>query len=241
VEKARLLNAGEQGLVVEFGDEIDPAINRRVHRLAAAIRGERIGAIVEVVPSYRSLLVYFDPLELSRNRLKKLVDDLLEREEGRSTHGNEGKTVVVPVVYGGEFGPDLPFVAEHAGLSEDEVITLHASRPYLVYMLGFIPGFPYLGGMPERLSTPRLERPRVRIPAGSVGIAGGQTGFYPLESPGGWRIIGRTPFQGYPLGNGDEPLFSAGDSLLFRRIGEEDYRRIRAELEARSYVPEVLP
>jgi len=241
VEKAKLLNAGEQGLVVEFGDGIDPAINRRVHRLAAAILGERIEAVIEVVPTYRSLLVYFDPLELPRRKLKELVAGLLSREEDANERGDVGKTVVVPVVYGGEFGPDLPFVAEHAGLSESEVIALHTSKPYLVYMLGFIPGFPYLGGMPERLSTPRLEKPRVKIPAGSVGIAGGQTGFYPLESPGGWRIIGRTPFQGYPLVNGDEPLFSAGDSLLFRRIGEDDYRRMREELEARLYVPEVLP
>lgn len=238
---ARLLNAGEQGLVVEFGGEIDPEINRRVHRLAAAIRNERMEAVIEVVPAYRSLLVYFDPLELSRRRLKSIVNDLLEREEAPNPDSCEGRTVVVPAVYGGEFGPDLPFVAEYTGLSAEEVIALHTSKPYLVYMLGFIPGFPYLGGMPERLSTPRLEKPRVKIPAGSVGIAGGQTGFYPLESPGGWRIIGRTPFQGYPLGKDEAPLFSAGDSLLFRRIGAAEYLRIREELEAGTYVPEALP
>ena len=238
MENVRLLDAGEQGLVVEFGDAIDPEINRRVHVLARDLGNEGLPAIAETVPTYRSLSIYFDPLTLSKAELKSIVRRLLEREQGPGEASREKRIVIIPVCYGGTFGPDLSFVADYTKLTPEEVVALHISEPYLVYMLGFIPGFPYLGGLPEKLAAPRLEKPRVKIPAGSVGIAGTQTGFYALESPGGWRIIGRTPFQGFPLESAGAPLFSAGDYLRFRSVTEREYDRIRSLFMAGEYEAE---
>lgn len=231
----RLLNAGEQGLVIELGDRIDPALNRRVRRLADGIAALNRPGIIELVPSYRSLLVYFDPLRLPRKELGSMVAAMLDNEDGLVQAERRAKTVVIPVCYGGGFGPDLAFVAEHVGLTEEEVAAKHSAPSYLVYMLGFMPGFPYLGGLPEELAVPRLETPRTRIPAGSVAIAGNQTGFYPLESPGGWRIIGRTPI--FPLAYPADrpPLFSQGDYLKFKAVAPDSYDAILREAQAGNY------
>lgn len=149
------------------------------------------------------------------------------------------RVVTIPVCYGGEFGPDLGFVAEHNKISTDEVIRIHCSRPMRIYMLGFMPGFPYLGGMDERIAAPRLPKPRTKIPAGSVGIAGSQTGFYPYESPGGWRLIGRTAVRPFTPGAAEPFLFSAGDSLKFRPVDIEEFDQIRSDVEAGRYTPEI--
>ena len=149
---------------------------------------------------------------------------------------NELVTVVeVPTVYGGEFGPDLSFVASHNHLSEDEVIAIHSGTDYLVYMLGFIPGFTYLGGMDSRIATPRLSSPRTLIPAGSVGIAGEQTGTYPSDSPGGWQIIGRTPVTMYDMSKAQAALLKAGDYVRYVPIDESEFHRIKAL--GTDYVP----
>jgi len=161
MDGVRILPAGEQGLVVEFGSAIDPAINSRVHLLSKTLTQKNLAGILEVVPTYRSLLIYFDPLVISR---RALSDEVLRLAAGLSADA-PGKTkarlISIPVCYGGEFGPDLKFVAQYNHLSEEEVIQIHSSVPYLVYMLGFTPGFPYLGGMSERIATPRLEKPRI--------------------------------------------------------------------------------
>ena len=191
----RFLSAGEQGLVVEFGTGIDPEVNRRVHRTGRLVAAAGIAGVTEVVPTYRSLLVYFDPLTVSRAELGDRINGLLAGGGPDDAAGPGGRVVEIPVCYGGDFGPDLDFVAQHTGLDPDEVIAIHTSVPYLVYMLGFTPGFPYLGGMSERIAAPRLTTPRTDIPGGSVGIAGSQTGIYPITSPGGWQIIGRTPVK----------------------------------------------
>lgn len=221
----RMLAAGEQGLVVEFGNAIDPAVNARVHRLVRALAARGLEGVIETVPTYRSLLVLFDPLVLPRVRLVPEVEALLAAEAPavEGAPGAGGDTVELPVVYGGEFGPDLAFVARHNGLSTEEVIAIHSSSSYLVYMLGFTPGFPYLGGMSSRLAAPRLSSPRGKVPPGSVGIAGSQTGVYPLESPGGWRLIGRTPLRLFDL-EGERPfLLAPGDVVRFRPVDEEEY------------------
>lgn len=242
MSEIKLLQAGEQGLVVEFGKEIDEAVNIKVHRLAKKLTEKAVGAILEVVPTYRSLLVYFDPLECSRSEMSAIITRLAHAE-GEASGSNLGKDaaniVHIPVCYGGEFGPDLDFVANHNNLSVDDVIGIHTSTPYLVYMLGFTPGFPYLGGMSEKIATPRLEKPRVKIAAGSVGIAGSQTGFYPVESPGGWRLIGRTPIEAFNPEQSNPFLFAAGDYLQFKAISMDEFCAIRREVEAGTYLPEI--
>lgn len=219
----RMLVAGEQGLVVEFGNAIDPAVNARVHRLARSLAARGLECVLETVPTYRSLLVLFDPLVLTRERLASEIDELLAAPAAGEASVEGGNTVELPVLYGGEFGPDLDFVARHNGLSAEEVIAIHSSAAYLVYMLGFTPGFPYLGGMSSRLATPRLSSPRGKVPSGSVGIAGSQAGVYPLESPGGWRLIGRTPLRLFDLDAERPFLLAPGDVVRFRPVDEEEY------------------
>ncbi|HEX2710177.1 MAG TPA: 5-oxoprolinase subunit PxpB [Candidatus Deferrimicrobium sp.] len=219
----RMLVAGDQGLIVEFGNAIDPAVNARVHRLARALAVRGLEGVIETVPTYRSLLVLFDPLILPRERLDSEVEALLAVPAVEEAPGVGGNTVELPVLYGGEFGPDLSFIARHTGLSTEEVIAIHSSSSYLVYMLGFTPGFPYLGGMSSRLATPRLSSPRGKVPTGSVGIAGSQTGVYPVESPGGWRLIGRTPLRLFDLEAEQPFLLAPGDIVRFRPVDEEEY------------------
>lgn len=237
----RMLKAGERGLVVEIGKVISPQVNAGVQRLAKRLSRKNLEGVLEIVPTYRSLLVCFDPLLLSRSDLVAAIARMLVSEMEPET-GEEKmvRVVQIPVCYGGEHGPDLDYVARYHELSTDEVVAIHSSRPYLVYMLGFTPGFPYLGGMSDRIATPRLEEPRTKVAQGSVGIAGAQTGLYPIESPGGWRIIGRTPLKPFQPGAAHPFLFSAGDYLQFNPIAPDRYRLIGREVDAGSYVPEVL-
>ena len=203
----RIDHVGATGVLCTLGDAISEVTGRRVAALARAAM--TLEGVAEVVPSYTSVLVRFDPLATTH-------EDISERLRGLDMDGEaqaRPRVVEIPVRYGGEWGPDLAFVADHAGMTEAEVIALHSQRPYRIYMIGFLPGFPYLGGLDARLHTPRLDSPRTRIPAGSVGIGGQQTGVYPVESPGGWRIIGRTPMK---LFDPDRPpLYGAGDMIRF--------------------------
>ena len=212
-DEPKFLPAGDRAMVVELGDSISPETNRRVHGLLRAIEGRALPGIVDLVPTYRSLLVLYNPLLSSFEGLRELVASL---DDDAADAGKEAPTVVeVPTVYGGEHGPDLDFVAEHNGLSPEEVVELHSGTDYPVYMLGFTPGFPYLGGLSEKLHTPRLATPRTVTPGGSVGIAEGQTGVYPVRSPGGWRIIGRTPLALFDAEREPPSLLSAGDMVRF--------------------------
>jgi inhibitor of KinA len=239
MDNVRMLSAGEQGLVVEFGTQIDPAVNERVHRVSKLLTAAKINGISEVVPTYRSLLVYFDPLQMSRQELIRRVEELLTVGATDSAEQAAARIVDIPVCYGGDFGPDMDFVMSHTGLSADEVVHIHTAVPYLVYMLGFVPGFAYLGGLDERLATPRLEKPRTAIPVGSVGIAGTQTGFYPIESPGGWQLIGRTPIKAFHPAAADPFLFAAGDYLRFRSISPGEFTAIEAQVTAGTYTPKI--
>ena len=218
------LPAGDQALVVEIGGDISPETNGRVCSLAAAIEGSETVGVVEVVPTYRSLLIYYDPEEVAASGLEDAIRQL---EVGLQEHETQGSNVVqVPTLYGGEHGPDLEFVARHAALSVDEVVSIHSGDDYLVYMMGFSPGFAYLGGMSETLATPRLATPRPVIPAGSVGIAEGQTGVYPVASPGGWRLIGQTPLRLFDPHRGQPTLLSAGDSVRFVPVDAAEFESI---------------
>ena len=218
----RFKPAGDSALVIIFGDRIDEKINKKVHAVANAIEKASPDWLVEVVPTYTSVYVYYDPLKLSyRNILDAIKPFLLvEPKEERP------RIVEIPTAYGGEFGPDIEFVAKHNGLTVEEVIEIHSKPLYRVYMLGFTPGFAYLGGMDERIATPRLEKPRLKVPAGSVGIAGKQTGIYPIESPGGWRLIGRTPLRLFTPEKDPPTLLQPGDYVRFVPISEEEFWEI---------------
>jgi KipI family sensor histidine kinase inhibitor len=220
----RFLLAGDLGLLVELGDKIDPEINKKVREIFIALEKFPVDGITEVVPTYRSILISYDPLKTSPDRLRKEILALEKRPGDMSILPPE--TVEVPVLYGGEYGPDIGFVAEHNKLTPEEVIEIHTSGTYLIYMLGFTPGFPFLGGLSERLFTPRLKTPRAVVPAGSVGIAVNQTGIYPIDSPGGWQLIGRTPTKLYDPKRENPILLKAGNYLRFKRITEMEYQEI---------------
>lgn len=212
---------GEGSLVVELGAGISLRTNNRVRALGLALEGAGIAGLAETVPTYRSLAVYYDPLVLDIAELKARVEEMVGRLEAIPLP--PPRLVEVPTVYGGLYGPDLPFVAEHTGLTEAEVIRLHSRPRYHVYMIGFTAGFAYLGGLPSPLATPRLPSPRLRVPAGSVGIGGVQTGAHPVETPGGWRIMGRTYLKLFdPFKDPPTPMLP-GDKVKFLPISEAEY------------------
>jgi len=219
--------------VVELGDEISPDINRRIRDLVLAIEHRRIAGVVDLVPTYRSLLVYCDPLRVSLTELEREIAGL-ERHLGE-TPLHPPKVVEIPTCYGGWFGPDLEFVASHCKLTPDEVVRVHTGADYLVYMMGFTPGFTYLGGMSARIATPRLKTPRTLIPAGSVGIAQQQTGIYPVDSPGGWQLIGRTPVRLFDPQRDPPVVVEAGDYVRFAAIDRSTYDEIEQQVQAGAY------
>jgi KipI family sensor histidine kinase inhibitor len=212
---------GDRGLLLEFGDEISREVNEKVRRMAWAIQAEAIEGIIETVPTYRSLLVIYHPTTLSIENLKKRLELI---EEGlQQTPLPEPKLTQIPVVYGGIYGPDLEGVANYLQSSSEEVIRLHCSQPYLIYMIGFMPGYPYMGELPQALVTPRLKTPRLIVPKGSVAIAQRQTGIYSMESPGGWRILGRTPVELFDPEKDPPALLRMGDFVQFYPVTEKEF------------------
>lgn len=223
----RIVAAGDAALIVEFADRIDPVVNQQAIALARAVRGAGIAGVRDVAPTYRSVAVYFDPLRTDYDALVAQVeayagDDALHYPDTSPSYGDPSP-IQVPVCYGGDFGPDLGTVAAFAGVSEAETIRIHLDRVYRVFMLGFVPGFTYMGTVDERISAPRLPIPRVQVPPGSVGIAGPQTGIYPTATPGGWRIIGRTPLRPFDLERPQPFLFKPGDAVQFYSIETAEY------------------
>lgn len=224
MEKIRFLPCGDSAVTVEFGDKIDEEINSAVHAFAAAVESLGCPAIREAVPTYRSAAVHYLPWLLDFQQIKALLAPLAQQAGGQAAR--EEPVVEIPTLYGGEHGPDLEEVAAHCGLTPDQVIARHSAPAYRIFMLGFTPGFPYLGGMDPALATPRRSQPRVSIPAGSVGIAGGQTGVYPIQSPGGWQLIGRTPLRLFDPALEPPILLKAGGRVRFVPIDEETFRQI---------------
>jgi KipI family sensor histidine kinase inhibitor len=232
-QHARFLPVGDTALSIEIGDSISADINRQVHNLSREIGRLAVRGILDIVPTYRSVLVYYDPQLISyvelESRLRGIEGALGESEVKTS------KILEIPTVYGGEYGPDLGVVAGHNGLSEAEVAKIHSSSDYLVYMMGFTPGFAYLGGMPSRIATPRLQTPRPAIPAGSVAIAEQQTGVYPIESPGGWQLIGRTPVQLFDPSREPPVLIEPGDYMRFVPVDKLKYADIQHRVQSGTY------
>jgi inhibitor of KinA len=211
--RPRIVPLGDSALLVQFGEEIDLEINLRVHALDAFLRAAKPSHIVETVPAYATLLVQYDPIAITYAQASDWVKAEMDRVDPLVSR--KSRRIEVPVRYGGEAGPDLEFVATFHHLTTREVVRLHCAREYVIFMMGFTPGFPYMGKLDEAIITPRLESPRTRVPAGSVGIAGGQTGIYPIDSPGGWRIIGRTSLNLFDPTLSPPFLFSPGDEVRF--------------------------
>lgn len=225
-QPARYTPVGDRALLVQFGNVIRLDVNRKVHTLEHAISQAGIHGLEECVPAYCSLLVYYDP---SKTSYEQLVFRLKDMEAKLSEIGVSApkRVIEVPLVYGGAYGPDLDYVARYHNLDEEEVVRLHSSKEYTVYMIGFVAGFPYLGEVSEEIATPRLKTPRLRVPAGSVGIAEKQTGIYPCESPGGWQIIGRTPLKFFDVNKHPPALIQPGDTVKFTPIEEREFEETK--------------
>lgn len=211
--KPEILPLGDSALLVQLGDEIDLITNRRVHTLAALIHASPLEGLIETVPAYTTLLIHYEPLVVKYEEIRKWV-----REKVGQTQDEMIRTprhVDVPVQYGGEFGVDLQFVADYHHLQVEDVIRIHGRQTYTIYMMGFTPGFPYMGKVEDAIATPRLETPRTRVPAGTVAIAGSQTGIYPIDSPGGWRLIGHTSLRLFDPESESPFLFAPGDEVRF--------------------------
>ncbi len=232
-EKTKFFASGDSGIILEVGNRISEEVNRKIRALSYCIERVQLKEIVEIIPTYTTVLVLYNPLETSYEGLTKKLRDIEESIDDIKLPPRE--VVHIPTLYGDEYGTDLKHVARHNELTVEEVINIHSRANYLVYMLGFTPGFPYLGGMSEKISTPRLENPREKIPAGSVGIAGNQTGIYPIDSPGGWQLIGRTPLNLFDAKRKPSVLLKAGQYLKFQPICKGEYQAISKEIKENRY------
>lgn len=220
----RIVPLSECAFTVDFGDEISLQTSELVLTFSAAVDQAAFPGVVEVVPTYRSATIYFDPLQIDSTTLIKQMQAVIPNKSHAPIH--PATTHFIPIWYGGDAGPDLVDVAQQADLTPAETARLHASVTYRVYMLGFSPGFPYLGTVPDRLAVPRLPTPRRQVAAGSVGIAGTQTGIYPQASPGGWHLIGRTPVRLFNLSRPHPFLLAPGDLVRFVSIDEEEFAKL---------------
>lgn len=234
----KIMPAGDAALVVEFGDIIDENVNAQVHALARKIEEQHIEGIMEVVPTFRSVLVQYDVFVCSYSQIRDVVHSLADNLNVLDKTAK--KIVKIPCCYGARFGQDLSDMEKLTGLDRDEIIAIHSATDYKIYMLGFLPGFVYLGGLDKRIEVPRLKTPRVKIRKGAVGIGGNQTGIYPMDSPGGWRLMGATPIDLYDENRETPILLAAGEYIRFVPISILDYYDIRQEILKGTYRLEVV-
>ncbi|MEH7886577.1 5-oxoprolinase subunit PxpB [Bacillus sp. JJ1609] len=235
----KIIPLGDLAVRISFGDSIEEETNGRIRQFILKLEKERVPGVIEWVPAYTSVTVYYEPEQISYEALKRKLEKV--NLSLRETQLASPVVYEIPACYGGEFGLDLPFVAEYHGLSEQEVINLHAGREYLIYMMGFMPGFPYLGGMPDEIAVPRLEQPRFSVFPGSIGIGGSQTGIYPADAPSGWRIIGATPIRLYDPEKNEPFLLSAGNYIKFVPINQEEFftiKEMRISYQLKTYAKE---
>ena len=218
----RVVAAGDSGWLIELPERLDAEVNARAIEIAGQIERAKLPGVTDVVVGYRSVMVYVDPLApgsaSSATRLQELAS---QRSPASATRG---ELLEVPVCYDGPYGPDIPDVAAFGNCTPDEVVRLHLEGEYRVYVVGFVPGFAYMAAVDPRIAAPRRPSPRLKVPAGSVAVAAGQTGIYPAETPGGWHLIGRTPVRPYDPDRESPFLFHPGDRVRFRRITESEYR-----------------
>ena len=233
----RFLLAGDAAVSVELGDEISREVNARVLTLERLLLDARIPGVVETVPTFRALLVHYTPDTLGWTDLRTRLGGLCDRLAGATPP--PGRHVELPCAYGGEHGPDLEEVARRLALAPDEVVRLHAGAEHYVYFVGFTPGLPYMAGQPDRLTIPRLDRPRTKTPPGAIGIGGSQTSIYSVESPGGFWVLGRTPLRLYDPEAADPILLRAGDCVRFRPIDAAEFQAIATAIAHGNYQPRI--
>lgn len=231
-EHVRFLPAGDTALVVEFGDRLDRELSERVLRLGAQVRTARLTGVIETVATFRSLLVHYDPLRTSNARLVSIIKHLLDEGSAQTPPRRLWR---IPACYEPACAPDLDDVAQRTGLTTAEVMRLHSSCRFHVYMIGFVPGYPYMGDLPAALVLPRRVDPRVRVPAGSIAIATTMTAIYPIECPGGWHLIGTTPVRLFEPGAARPALLSPGDTVQFEPVNASELERLRAAVAAGAY------
>jgi KipI family sensor histidine kinase inhibitor len=224
----KFFDCAESALLVDFGLRYDKSLSLSVLTVSEQLEKAALPGFKESIPALSSLTVFYDPLELPKNRLVEEIEALCKMEGPPPAHG---QTWEIPVAYGGRGGPDLSDAAHRAGLAEDALVSLHSGQLYHVYMLGFLPGFAYLGDLPEQLRLPRRSTPRARVPVGSVAIASDMTAIYPLESPGGWHLIGYTPVMLWDMTRRTEPLFKPGDRVRFAPVSETKAEELRERAE----------
>lgn len=228
----QVMQYAEDALTVTLANEVDETVNASLVQIKEIIESHNFKGLTDIVLSYTSMIIYFDVLTADKKKMIEVLESI-ELSDLSSTEPTY-KVVEIPVCYGGKFGPDIERFKEK-GLSEEEVIAMHSNKEYLVYMLGFMPGFPYLGGLDEKLYMARLDSPRTSIPAGSVGIGGQQTGMYPFQSPGGWNLLGRTPIPLYDKNRDNAILYEAGDRIIYKSISEEEYYKIEESYKNGDY------
>ncbi|MBU8907545.1 5-oxoprolinase subunit PxpB [Desertibacillus haloalkaliphilus] len=224
---------GDAAIRIQFGSVLSKELNQTIRSFSQQLQQEDLRGVTEWVPTYTAVTVFYQPDKVSYQTLTQQLMSVYE--EVKDSKVPPAKVIYIPTYYGGDVGPDLSYVAERNHLSVDEVISIHSNQPYLIYMIGFTPGFPYLGGMSKKIATPRLESPRAKVPAGSVGIAGEQTGVYSLDTPGGWQIIGKTPVKLYDHTRTEPVLLEAGNYLKFYSVTKEEYQAIEEQIENNTY------
>jgi KipI family sensor histidine kinase inhibitor len=211
--KPKIVPLGDSALLVQLGAEIDITINQHVHALTALINHSSLNGVIETVPAYSTLLVHYDPSTLRDAEIQRWLREKFDQVA--DTNLRKPRQIEVPVRYGGQYGVDLEFVADYHHLQVEDVIRIHSSQTYTVYMMGFTPGFPYMGKLDDAIIMPRLETPRTHVPAGTVAIAGSQTGIYPIDSPGGWRLIGHTSLRLFDPKSESPFLLAPGDEVRY--------------------------
>lgn len=224
---------GDMGIRIQLSTKISPEVNQWIRSFSLLLEKEKLPGVVEWIPTYTAITLFYDPCVISYTEVANKLMEIRTKLEKVDLPPAE--IIHIPTCYGGEKGPDLRVVAEHNGLSEEEVIQIHCGSNYLIYMMGFTPGFPYLGGMSPQIATPRLSAPRAKVPAGSVGIAGEQTGIYSMETPGGWQLIGKTPVPLYDQHQETPILLKAGNYLKFVPISEEEFKHIQLSVKIGTY------
>jgi inhibitor of KinA len=224
--RVEIVPLGDLAVRVSFGNEIKESIHQKVQQFLHNFEEKKIYGIVECVPTYTTVTIFYRPRKISYDQLVEKIERTMEHL--KSSPPNKQWVYEIPVYYGGETGPDLAFVAEYHRMSEQDVIDIHTSKEYLIYMIGFVPGFPYLGGLSKQIAVPRLQHPRSKVAAGSVGIGGDQTGIYPAEVPSGWRIIGITPVSLFHIEKSPPALLSAGNYVKFYSVDYSEYLLIKS-------------